>query len=276
MDDVSKIPEDLAKEIDDAINAPDVDDSTDNSASSEQPEKKDLPDDEVQTSDESDKDNGTDDEPDQPVITDSHIERAIKAGLSIADAKAFSSAESFERIVSMLESKNGGDDIPAAKTEEQSDEDFDLQLPELDPDEYDEKIVAGFKSMGDAIKRLLGENKALTEKVVSGGVSDFLSGKIQSAGESAIAKSDDIKKKFNVLEAGYKAAGESMSRDDVFNEAVSLVIGDPGVLADNKRMAAEKREGQLISRPTNVNRKKSVDTEQEVADMIDRKFFGKK
>lgn len=269
------ISEELAKEIEDAINTPDVDDSTEKTADEQPADDKDLPDDEAQSSDVSDKDDGDDDKPDQPVITDAHIERAVKAGLSIADAKAFSSPEAFDRVVSMLESKKGGDDIPAAKKEEEVD-DFDLQLPELDPDEYDEKIIAGFNSMGDAIKRLLGENKALTAKIASNGAADFVSGKINSVGEAAVAKSDEIKKKFKVLEAGYKAAGEDVSQDDVFKEALSLVVGDPEVLEEGKKQALAKREAQQTNRPTSVSRKKSVDVEQETADMLDRKFFGKK
>jgi hypothetical protein len=250
-------------------------------------EKKDLP-----SGDEPDDDDGsvsddppaaTEDKPkadktDSVEIADDLIERAVKAGIPLKDARAFTSPSALESIVSLLGGKKPSDDNSAEQDGNEPDSSDDLlaEFPELDPDDYDEKIIAGFNSMKNAIMKLVGENKSLSQKLASSAESDFLSGKIAATGQQAIAASGEIRRKFGILEAGYKAVGEKVSKDDIFSEALSMVVGDASASESKKAEAAAKRETQQLSRASNVSRKSKVDPEQEVIDTLDRKFFGKK
>jgi hypothetical protein len=248
------------------------------------PETKDLPAEEVDddssesddppaSSEDKDTDEGVDD---SAGIPDDLIERAIKLGVPYKDAKAFSSVDSLERVLSLLDKDAGVEEKSAGDVDEGSDDELLAHFPELDPDEYDEKIIAGFEFMKNAITKLANENKTLVQKLESGAASDFLSGKIAAAGEDALAQSDVIRRKFSILEAGYKASGEKVSRDEIFSDALALVVGDASASESRKKDAVAKRESQRLSRASGVSRKEKTDTEEEVIAAIDRKFFAKK
>jgi len=101
-----------------------------------------------ETPDEEEEEN-PDDSP--SAITDEHVERAVKAGLSIKDAQAFTNAESLERVCERLEAVSGdGDGVNAG--EGGAEVNLVDSLPDLDPEEFDERIVEGFKTMKQLIR----------------------------------------------------------------------------------------------------------------------------
>ncbi len=231
-------------------------------------------------------------------ITDSHIERAVKAGISMADAKAFTSPEALERVCGMLEGKPERESKSAdGKDENETDEVVALLdgIPDLDPENYDDNIVAGFKAMKSVIKRLSDDNKELRQSGSRQEV-DWLDSQIQGLGEDyadvvgsgakgslqagspEAVKRAEIERKFKVLEAGYKAAGEEASRESVFKEAVSLTLGESvaKVKTAKKEEALKSREKLIIARADGSRATPKRDALDETADEIDRKHFGKK
>ena len=111
-------------------------------------------------------------------VGDAEIERAVKAGLSVADARAFTDKGVFERVCAALEAKNAppadGSDKTISKDSGKKPKDgdgdsADFDIPELTEDEeFDPKLVklsAAVRKMGDALKSLREENNSLRERV---------------------------------------------------------------------------------------------------------------
>ena len=226
----------------------------------------------------------------KPAIDDSHIERAVKAGMSITDAREFKSADALERMCNMLEKSsddsNGDDDEGAAKISKEGNDLLD-GIPDLDPDEYDAEIVSGFKAMKDIIRA---QNELING--IKGGsdlswfdnqIDSLGEGFVESVGNSASIKAgspqagkrDELKVKFDVLTAGYKGIGSDKSRDEIFNEASKLVLGDVAakVRNDDKSAKLGKRVSQHVSRPTGQNQKSKNDAFEDVSEMLDKKYF---
>ena len=111
-------------------------------------------------------------------VGDAEIERAVKAGLSVAGARAFTDKGVFERVCAALEAKNAppadGSDKTISKDSGKKPKDgdgdsADFDIPELTEDEeFDPKLVklsAAVRKMGDALKSLREENNSLRERV---------------------------------------------------------------------------------------------------------------
>jgi hypothetical protein len=243
------------------------------------------------------KDDVSDDDKAKPVeIGDSHIERAIKAGMSIADAKEFKSPAALERFCSMLEAKKA--DKPDGKKSEPAPDELLTEInaiPDLDPAEYDEKVVAAFKALKGIVLKQHSTIGTLRETQTRGEGSWF-DNQIAALGDgvadavgkgtkekldpksSQAAKRNEIEDKFSVLSAGYKAAGKPVEREAVFSEAVKLVLGDVAAKQSETEKAAvlAKRATQHISRPNGSRNALSGDPLVDVAGALDRKYFDKK
>lgn len=106
-------------------------------------------------------------------VGDAEIERAVKAGLSVADARAFTDKGVFERVCAALEAKNAPDgkiSKDSGKDAKDGDEESaDFDVPELTEDEeFDPKLVklsSAVRKMGDALKAMREENRTLREAV---------------------------------------------------------------------------------------------------------------
>jgi len=213
-------------------------------------------------------------------ITDDHLGRAVKAGLTMAEARKFGSAELLESMVSRLETaqKDKADD-----GEDDGDgegEDPLAAIPDLDPEEFDEKIVESFKAMKDIIRAQHETIEGLQKAEPS--TADWFDGQRGSL-DKPVAKAvlanpekwDEIRGKFDVLVAGYKAAGQDVSRADVLKEAVGITMSDVIAKAanDEKVKKLDKRGKQHIQRPAgNGGGGSEVDDEADIASEIDREF----
>jgi hypothetical protein len=244
-------------------------------------------------------DKGKDGEGDKPEpIPDALVERAIKAGMPYADVRSFKKQDALERVIGVLEKKHGAEGGDAAGGEKKGgDGEADLvaDIPDLDPDKYDEEVVKGFKAMKDIIRRqqqmLAGQQsegkardaawfdsqvaalgKDYVEAVGVGDRSKLVVGSPQSA------KFAELESKFNVLAAGYKAAGKDVGRETVFKEAVAVVLGDVAakVEATLKSEELERRKKMHVNRPSGNRATDKPDAFSEAAEVLDRKFFGKK
>jgi hypothetical protein len=219
--------------------------------------------------------------------------------MSIGDARSFQKAEALERMCVMLEKRAEGDGGGAGAGAEgdggaEKPDPLDA-IPDLDPNEYDEKVVAGFKAMKDIIRSqretiasVQGEGNTRQASWFDGQVAALGKGFVEAVGTGDRAKLDpngpqakkltDLQAKFDVLSAGYKAAGQDMSRESVFQEAVSIVLGDVKAKAESavKADALGRRRGQHVNRPSGHGNKPTTDAFADVAAVLDAKHFGKK
>jgi len=240
-----------------------------------------------------------DDAEESDEIKDEQVERAIKAGMTIAEARSFKDAKALDRICSILEKSAGGDSASEKQDENKDEEDEILKeldsITDLDPAEYDEKIVDGFKVMKGIIRKqheIIGGLKRSAES----GTEDWVDTRISGLGDgykdavgigpssglnpnsAQAVKRADLKEKFEILSAGYQAARKDVSREAIFKEAVSLVLGDVEEVAkeNDRKEKLAKRSSQHISRPNGAKTTPASDAFDEAAEDLDRKFFGKK
>jgi len=208
-------------------------------------------------------------------ITDDHLERAVKAGMPMATARTFKDAKALDSVIALLkpEEKSGGDT---------SSEEIDplSGLPELDPDVYDEKIIA----VVDILKKVVGSQSETIKGLKSEGVAregSWFDGKVESFGKEladalseAPAKLTELKDTFNALKTGYKAVGKDVSQDVVLKEAVKVVLGDVVAKAEATVKAGKlaSRKGQHSARPGGTNAVKTTDAFEDTAKELDEKF----
>lgn len=218
-------------------------------------------------------------------ITDAHLERAVKAGMTIADAKTFQDAEALDRVITMLEDKKKDDGVDGdADAGSDADEDLLKGIPDLDPEDYDENVVAGFKALKGIIGSLQATIKGLQTDSAARNTSWFdtqVAGLGKEASETLKtlpAKLQDLKDKFDVLSVGYKSSGKSIDQGIIFKEAVAVVLGDVEAKAASAVKADElkKRKAKHVSRPADSSTvKKAGDVFENVAETVHEKFFKK-
>lgn len=182
---------------------------------------------------------------------DELVERAVRAGLSLADAKGFSSKESAERILSVIEANKKTDAGKTATdtTDEPGKEAFTLpEISDEDLEEIDPSVASLIKSQSAALKALSAEIATLKKAGISAEAKGFFETQYGALDDSvrshvdAVAKTR-LKQKFDLLEAGYKATGAKVDREAVFKEAVSLALS--GELA---KAASETKAAKIASR----------------------------
>jgi hypothetical protein len=122
------------------------------------------------------KDKGGDDR-NQGEVSPELAARAEAMGISKEDVQLFGSAAAVERAVALLESKAAklpAPDEPGGKEEKKDGEgedagdkkdgeDDDFVVVDLDPDEYDEPLVKGFKTMSKMVEKMKGLESRLKD-----------------------------------------------------------------------------------------------------------------
>lgn len=221
-------------------------------------------------------------------VGDAEIERAVRNGFSVEEARKFTDKGMFDRVMETVEKAKA----PAATNEsdgenagEGAENPADDDIPELPEDEgFDPKLVAAFKKMGSMLKELRGENAKLKMAGESAMAESFFEKQFASLDKSVRSRVDDagkanLMKKFNVLEAGYKAAKADVSREDVFKEAAELALGDIMRRADEDgraSRAAERRSLRLAppggESGSRGKPKSEEDVENDIARLISEKF----
>ena len=131
-------------------------------------------------------------EPAKSAIDDALMERAVKAGISLADARSFASPEALERICTALEAKGAttGADDPAGddKGGEPAERSASADIPELSEDEYDADLVKVFNGLRSLVIQQGETIKALTE--AGKAAADEAAKKSAEAEEAAKAKAE--------------------------------------------------------------------------------------
>ena len=293
----SPVAEDLAKEIEKGIEAviPDTKSDDDDKPA---PEKEEDP--KEETSNESDNkleeqeedapaDEDEDAEPKEDEeedpsegdegATDEQLTRAVKAGMSLADAKAFADTDALDRMSGMLEQSakqdEGGDKSEEGKSRDDGTDPLDA-IPDLDPEEYDEALVTGFKAMKDIIALQRKEIGELRDGTQSNSRAVWVDRKVDNLpiDEYTAAQRVEINSAIDVLEAGYKATGQEVDLDTIFEQASKTVFGDEIRKAEQKVKTnnAKKRASAQTVRPGGTNAKAKGDPLEEIAKEIDKRY----
>jgi hypothetical protein len=223
--------------------------------------------------------------PEPEVISDDLLSRAVMAGIPLSEAKQYPNPALLGNVCDRLEAKNtkqddsDSDDGPA-ETADIDSNDLLASIPDLDPELYDEQIVDGFKAM----KSLVVQQQKTIESMRGNQSTDWFAAQVEGLGtqvqtalKSAPEKRVALRAKFDVLSAGYKAAGEDVERATVFQEAADLTLRDELALAseEDKKQKLAKRSGQHIQRPSGRQPKPTGDVFEEIASEIDNKYFNK-
>jgi len=258
-----KISEDLSREIDESIDAviaevkgsrdipkgsekPTEDTSGDKAEDKKIPSEKDLPDDETpeddisgekgeDESDDADEPDEGDDDDDKDAVTDDLLERAVRLGVKMSEARSYPNAALLESMCDRLEAAQGAKDDAGDDKDKPDKKDDDLlaKIPDLDPEDYDENVINGFKALKEIVRQQSEQIKELRTVGEKSEQKTFFESKVSGLDkEYAEALKDDskrheaLRKQYEVLAAGYKATGEDVSQDDIFDQAVAVVLGD--------------------------------------------------
>jgi len=213
-------------------------------------------------------------------ITDEQLERAVQAGVSIAVARTIKDAKALDDVIALVAPKKEGSE----NVEELAETDLFAAIPELDPEEYDEKIVKAVEVLKEIITAQQGAIKGFqAQSVTQRG--DWFQSQVTGLGEDVATVLKDkpemlveLKTKFDIFEAGHKAGGGEVDRGAVFKEAVAVVLsdvqGDVWKAAKTAKLA--KRSTQRTSRPDGAaGRKEKKSVSEEIADEIDEAHFKK-
>lgn len=218
-------------------------------------------------------------------IGDDLTERAVRAGLSLAEIKGITSKDVLEGIIGRLEGAGkakgedeGGEENPADGQEEDP-------LASIDWDEYEPQIATVMKALAAQNADMRKEIASLRKAGESATTQSFFDTQFGKLGEGvtnhvdAVAKGK-LKQKFDMLEAGYKAVGAKVDRAEVFGEAARLVLGDKLDAAKAESDAAKlaKRKALAIAPPTHSKgaapKKTEADIDREIADFLEKKYPG--
>lgn len=224
------------------------------------------------------KDTGEEAAPAAGQPTEGTIERAVKLGIPLAEAKQFPTEALLDRMCARIEGSKGGSSkepgsSESAGTKGGEDDPADLlsQIPDLDPDVYDEGLVRAFA----AVKGIARQQQATIAELRGQTGHNWLAAKLE--GLKDITRGDQtkesaVREKFDVLKAGYRNAKKEVADDAVFSEAARLVLGSDLDKNKHREEAAGRRSGQRIQRPTGRRAEVKPDAAAEIAAMLDRKF----
>jgi len=256
----------------------------------EKDDKDDIPSEEVLEDDETEEDDSSeegeeatdesDDDDKNSVIPDELIERAVQSRyFSLTEAKNFASADLLEKMCDKLDAQSKTDE-KSAKAEDVDPLD-DIPALDMTDLEEDDPIVKGFNSLKDIVAKQREEIRSLRIAGEKSAVNGFFDTKVLGLDKDfaqALAdnpeKRDALRKQHEVLVAGYKATGEEISQDKIFDQAVSAVLGDVKISITEKKLS--KREKQHIKRPGGPKTKVVQDPMDEIAETLDNKYFKKK
>ena len=222
-------------------------------------------------------------------IPDELLTRAVKAGMSLADALDFQDAEALGRNLDLMDKTDKPKDGDVKPDEEIVDP-LDA-IPDFDPEEYDNKIVDGFKTMKNIIRNQRSEIEALnkrgqesSESLFDKKVDDLGEAYVKAVGKGKLdpnspqaVKREALRNMYDILESGYKAKGQEISSSEVFEQAVGVILSaetrESALSVKNDKL--EKRENQHTIRSEGKKTKVKMNALDEVAQELDDKYFKK-
>jgi len=273
-------------------------------------------DDTAELSDEQEADEGDDSEsPSLQEISDAALTRAVRAGYSVEEARAFGSEEALNIACARTEQvdrdwRDKAKDVQDDEKQEQEDEEAEDPLEAFDnlSDDFEPEVKQLLGAMANEIRsqrtqiselRAGYENTAhATQQAAAQEVEAWFDGQIEGLGDDfkeslgvggyrsltpgspQLAKRDAIAEQITVMLSGYQAAGRPVPpREDVFRQAVSLVLRDELASIERKKLDKNLRDRSKrhIQRAEGHGAKDmtGITADEEIAGELDTKFFGK-
>ena len=227
-----------------------------------------------------------------PAVDEALLERAVRAGLSIKDARAFPTAETLTNVVSVLEKsassskaeaseRDAEEAAKAAAEKEKAEREAILAgIPDLDPEEYSEELVGSYKGLKDLVVTQMDAisdlKKQIAEQATKSAVpkGTWIDGEVARLGKDYVdtfgegdsstlqdgpekAARERLRKYVEFVQADVEASGTKLSRADVFAQALSAAFGDKvkSVKAAAVKAAAGKRSRKALNQPTDTSGK---------------------
>lgn len=213
----------------------------------------------------------------KPVISDELLERAEKMGFTRYEAQSFSNAEDLKRTLDILDGADagaGGEDKEKAGEEDlQKEPEFKI---DLNPDEYDAKVIKTFENLNkfhtdrytaleaklnDVLEAVGNEQAAAAdlrfESMIDGLGDDFAETLGKGPGHSLNRKSPQFENRVKLHEeivriaAGYAALGQRVPTEkELFEQAVGTVFRDKqkDLAMDKLGKKLDKRSRQSLGR----------------------------
>lgn len=228
-------------------------------------------------------------------------ERAVRLGLTLAEAQAFPSDQSLDGVCEGLERQQA---VLAADDKETKVDPLD-KLENLDPEFYEPEAIEMFGVLSKEIRAQREELAALKsgqeqssqfgQDVAAREVEQWFDSQIEGLGKdfsnclgtgghkslapgsSQLVKREEIAEQISVMLAGYHATGKAVPpREEMFKKAARLVLEDE-FNANRERTlksSLEKRSRQHISRAGKRGEKTSDESPiDEIAAIVDKKYF---
>ena len=220
-----------------------------------------------------------------PAVDEALLERAVRAGLSIKDARAFPTAETLTNVVSVLEKSASSSKVEAGERDAEEAAKAEREailagIPDLDPEEYSEELVGSYKGLKDLVVTQMDAisdlKKQIAEQATKSAVpkGTWIDGEVARLGKDYVdtfgegdsstlqdgpekAARERLQKYVEFVQADVEASGTKLSRADVFAQALSAAFGDKvkSVKAAAVKAAAGKRSRKALNQPTDTSGK---------------------
>jgi len=240
-------------------------------------------------------------------VSDYAIERAVRAGLTFAEARAFPIESALLKLVDKMEAAHENANEKAHEKVAAVVEDDPLaSIQKLDPDVYEPEVVKMYENLVEIIRK---QNAAIkevrssqeqtvraTQESIANDVEKWFDERVSKLGDdfteslgsgayrslkqgsAQLQKRDALADQVAVLNAGYKASGrQPPSRDELFDAAAQLVLKGDYQKAHEKRLASElaSRAKQHINRVGGQKGKAASTPVDDIAAALDAKYFKK-
>jgi len=236
-------------------------------------------------------------------ISDAVLTEAIRAGLTIEEAREFGSDKLLMRAIDMVRA------VAVKSLTEPKVEAKDplADFPALDPNQFEPEVIKAFDALKgivrqqyDSIQDLQSQREQFSQvnkanaaqevelwfdKQVAGMGDDFKdtlgSGAYNSLDKTTpqFAKRDELAGYMAILASGYKASGRPMpAREKIFEQAAKVVFAEEYQKNYEKSLTKDltKREKQIINRPGGQKLKTHKEPIDEVVDTINQFISSKK
>lgn len=237
-------------------------------------------------------------------LSDAILERAIRVGISLVDAKAFPSEAALSRVVESFE-KMDEDSFKTQQEETATEESTGPLdgLPTLDPEKFEPEVVEAFDALKEVIQQqqeAIQEMRSQQEQTHQSAMNaagqeleQWFDGQVSALGDdykealgdgglrslnqgsSQFAKRDAIANQMAVLINGYEASGQPIPpREEVFSMATKLVLSDEMQRINEQKLSGElgKRATQHVNRANGRKATQAQSPEEETAELLNAKF----
>lgn len=219
-----------------------------------------------------------------PKADDALLQRAVKAGMDLADARDLK-PDVLERVVGKMEAKSEAKPAKESQGEPEAPKE-DERLAKLDLDalkgedgefEFDEKLVGAFKASKEMITELrkeLADLKAGVQKAQESPAVSWVDAKIESLGKeheklfSDAGKKAKLERYIEFVRSDAESDGTKLGNSEAFEKAMALGFSDFQSELKGKAAAhkSKERSAKAQNQPRGMNGKFGSDESRHMSD----------